>query len=69
MRSTNARASIAAAEQLLNRAWSKPSQDIKLNAELSMNIADIVCDARTRVLSISDNSTEAHSKPINHRIA
>lgn len=45
---------LRAAEIILNRGWGMPSQDVKLNADLTIGIAAIVADARKRVATIID---------------
>jgi hypothetical protein len=53
---------LRAAEILLNRAWGIPSQDIKLNTDITVSIAAIVHDARQRVLqTIDHNDTDAQA--------
>jgi hypothetical protein len=41
-----------AAEKLLDRAWGKPSQDVKLQAELGPGLAEIVRQARERAIAV-----------------
>ena len=64
MRHKDHRASIPAAEGLLNRAWGKPSQDVKLQGELMIGIAAIVRDARTRVNGADEITDHTADTPI-----
>jgi hypothetical protein len=41
-----------AADKLLDRGWGKPSQDVKLQAELGPGLAEIVRQARERVIAV-----------------
>jgi hypothetical protein len=52
MQSVDARASVQAAGMLLDRGFGKPGQDIRLRAELSPGIAEVVKLARERVANI-----------------
>jgi hypothetical protein len=49
LRSGGPRASIMAADMLLDRAWGRASQGLKLQGELSPGLAEIVQQARARV--------------------
>jgi hypothetical protein len=48
MRSDNAKASVSAADRLLDRAWGKPSQDLNHSGEIVVAISEIVRRARER---------------------
>ena len=52
MRSNDPRASVLAADKLLDRGWGKPSQDVKLQAELEPGLAEIVRQARERAIAV-----------------
>ena len=52
MRSNDSRASVVAADKLLDRGWGRPSQDVKLQAELLPGLAEVVRQARARVLAV-----------------
>jgi hypothetical protein len=52
MRSNDSRASVMASDKLLDRGWGKPSQDVKLQAELLPGLAEVVKQARARVLAV-----------------
>jgi hypothetical protein len=52
MRSGDPRASVTAADKLLDRAWGRPSQDVMLQGELLPGLAEIVRQARARVLAV-----------------
>jgi hypothetical protein len=52
MRSNDPRASVLASDKLLDRGWGRPSQDVKLQAELLPGLAEIVKQARARVLAV-----------------
>lgn len=52
MRSDDPRASVMAADKLLDRGWGRPTQDLKLQGELLPGLAEIVRQARARALVI-----------------
>ena len=63
MRSNDPRASVAAADKLLDRGWGRPSQDVKLQAELLPGLADVVRQARARVLAVDVKAVFEHEPP------
>ena len=63
MRSDDPRASVVAADKLLDRAWGRPSQDVKLQAELLPGLAEIVRRARARVLAVDVKAVIEHEAP------
>jgi hypothetical protein len=52
MRSDDPRASVMAAEKLLDRGWGRPSQDLKLQGDLLPGLAEIVRQARERAIAV-----------------
>jgi hypothetical protein len=63
MRSKDSCASVLAADKLLDRGWGKPSQDVKLQAELGPGLAEIVQEARARVIAVDAKSIIEHEAP------
>lgn len=64
MRSNDSRASVSAAEKLLDRGWGRPSQDLKVQAELGPGLAEIVRQARARALVIDATPIIEHDRGI-----
>jgi hypothetical protein len=64
MRSDDPRASVVAADKLLDRGWGKPSQDVKLQAELGPGLAEIVRQARERVIAVEAKTVIEHEQPL-----
>jgi hypothetical protein len=60
MRSDDPRASVMASDKLLDRGWGKPSQDVKLQAELLPGLADVVRQARVRVIAVDVKEVIEH---------
>jgi hypothetical protein len=63
MRSNDPRASVMAADRLLDRGWGRPSQDVKLQAELLPGLADVVRQARARVVAVDVKAVFEHEAP------
>jgi hypothetical protein len=63
MRSKDSRTSILAADKLLDRGWGKASQDVKLQAELGRGLAEIVRQARARVIAVDAKPFIEHEAP------
>jgi hypothetical protein len=64
MRSNDSRASVMAADKLLDRGWGKPSQDLKLQGELLPGLAEIVRQARERAIAVDAKPIVEHHRPI-----
>ena len=63
MRSKDSRASVLAADKLLDRGWGKASQDVKLQAEPGRGLAEIVRQARARVIAVDAKPFIEHEAP------
>jgi Family of unknown function (DUF5681) len=64
LRSNDSRASVLAADKLLDRGWGRPSQDLKLQAELGPGLAEIVKEARARALAVDVETVIGHEQPL-----
>jgi Family of unknown function (DUF5681) len=64
MRSNDPRASVVAADKLLDRGWGKPNQDLKVQAELGPGLAEIVKQARARALAVDVETIIGHEQPL-----
>jgi hypothetical protein len=60
MRSDDPRASVMASDKLLDRGWGKPSQDVKLQAELLPGLAEVVRQARARAIAVDVKAVIEH---------
>ena len=63
MRSDDPRASVMASDKLLDRGWGRPSQDVKLQGELLPGLAEMVRQARARVIAVDVKATIEHEAP------